>query len=150
MVKVCKMEMSIFFAFKEAVSLPADMNITIFVCINMHIQIYLGKIPDLSRVKWVGKIWFVGALFRYCKYQFISLWTCDASYIWIYIGSDNGLLPDGNKPLPKPMLTCHQLASVAFTWEQFHSMCPLPKLLLCIFLKLYFKNCWHISWEPII
>ena len=25
--------------------------------------------------------------------------------MWVNIGSGNGLLPDGNKPLPEPMLT---------------------------------------------
>ena len=30
-----------------------------------------------------------------------------ASGIWINIGSGNGLLPDGTKPLPEPMLTYH-------------------------------------------
>ena len=28
-----------------------------------------------------------------------------ASWIWVNIGSGNGFLPDGNKPLPEPMLT---------------------------------------------
>ena len=28
--------------------------------------------------------------------------------IWVNIGSGNGLLPDGTKPLPEPMLTYHQ------------------------------------------
>ena len=47
-----------------------------------------------------------------------SLWLSDA--IWwqktcVNIGSDNGLLPDGTKPLSEPMLTFHQRYSVAFT-----------------------------------
>ena len=40
------------------------------------------------------------------------------------IGSGNGLLPDGTKPLPEPMLTYHYRDSVPFTWEQFHSEYP--------------------------
>ena len=28
--------------------------------------------------------------------------------IWVNIGSGNGLVPDGTKPLPEPMLTNHQ------------------------------------------
>ena len=28
--------------------------------------------------------------------------------IWVNIGSGNGLVPDGTKPLPEPMLTYHQ------------------------------------------
>ena len=31
-----------------------------------------------------------------------------AAEIWVNIGSGNGLLPDGTKPLPEPMLTNHQ------------------------------------------
>ena len=39
------------------------------------------------------------------------------------IGYDNGLLPDGTKPLPARMLTYHCRYSLAFTWEQFHMRC---------------------------
>ena len=35
------------------------------------------------------------------------------------IGSGNGLLPDGTKPLPEPMLTYHQWSFVVFTLQQF-------------------------------
>ena len=31
-----------------------------------------------------------------------------ASWNWVNIGSGNGLLPDGTKPLPEPILTYHQ------------------------------------------
>ena len=31
-------------------------------------------------------------------------------------GSGNGLLPDGTKPLPEPMLTHHQWSPVTFNW----------------------------------
>ena len=31
-----------------------------------------------------------------------------ATRIWVNIGSGNGKLPDGTKPLPEPMLTYHQ------------------------------------------
>ena len=41
-----------------------------------------------------------------------SLWP----RIWVNIGSGNGLLPDGTKPLPEPMLTNDQWGVVAFTW----------------------------------
>ena len=34
-----------------------------------------------------------------------------ATQIWVNIGSGNGLLPDGTKPLPEPMLT-HQWVPV--------------------------------------
>ena len=34
--------------------------------------------------------------------------TVKTTEIWVNIGSGNGLLPDGTKPLPEPMLTYHQ------------------------------------------
>ena len=34
-----------------------------------------------------------------------------AKDIWVNIGSSNGLLPDGTKPLSEPMLTDHHLKS---------------------------------------
>ena len=56
---------------------------------------------------------------------FNSMWPSDT--IWrhrsVNTGSGNGLLPDGTKPLPQPMLTYHQRGSVAFSWEQFHRKC---------------------------
>ena len=65
------------------------------------------------------------------------------------IGSGNGLLPDGTKPLPEPMLTYHQWGSVAFTWEQFHgtgimlNKSPrnwhIDAIFKCIFLN---ENVW--------
>ena len=32
----------------------------------------------------------------------------------VEIGSGNGLVPDGNKPLPEPMLTYHQYGPLTF------------------------------------
>ena len=43
--------------------------------------------------------------------------------IWVNIGSGNGLLPDGTKPLPEPMLTDHQWSPVTFISGQFHKRC---------------------------
>ena len=37
--------------------------------------------------------------------------------IWVDIGSGNGFLPDGTKPLLEPMFTCHQICSVAISQE---------------------------------
>ena len=39
-------------------------------------------------------------------------------------GSSYGLVPDGTKPLPEPMLTCHLWGPMTITWEQFHSEYP--------------------------
>ena len=40
-----------------------------------------------------------------------------ATWIWVNISSGNGLLPDGTKPLPKPMLTNPVLFTIS---GQFH------------------------------
>ena len=37
------------------------------------------------------------------------------------VGSGNGLLPDGTKPLPEPMLTYHHKGPVAFIWRHWLS-----------------------------
>ena len=37
--------------------------------------------------------------------------------IWVNIGSGNGLLPDGIKPLPEPMLTNHQYSAMG-DWNE--------------------------------
>ena len=46
-----------------------------------------------------------------------------ASGILDKIGSDKGLLPDGTKLLPEPLLTHHQWCCVVFTRKQFDSEC---------------------------
>ena len=43
--------------------------------------------------------------------------------IWVNIGSGNGLLPDGTKPLPEPILTDHQWSPVTSILWQFHKRC---------------------------
>ena len=46
-----------------------------------------------------------------------------ASQNSVNIGSDNGLVPSGTKPLPEPVLANHQWGHMAFTWGQFHRKC---------------------------
>ena len=43
--------------------------------------------------------------------------------IRVNIGLGNGLLPDGTKPLPEPMLTDHQRSPVTFILGQFQKRC---------------------------
>ena len=52
------------------------------------------------------------------------IWHHIATQIWVNIDSGNGLLPDGTKPLPEPILTSHEWGSMAFTWEQFSQWLP--------------------------
>ena len=44
----------------------------------------------------------------------------DILRIMVNIGSGNGLLPIGSKPLLEQMFTYYQKCFVAFSWEQFH------------------------------
>ena len=44
-----------------------------------------------------------------------------ATWVWVNIGSGNGLLCNGTKPLHWQISTSHWRGSVAFAWEQFHS-----------------------------
>ena len=45
-------------------------------------------------------------------------WCHVVTQIWVNIGSGNGLLPDGTKPLPALQLTDHQYL-LKITWGQF-------------------------------
>ena len=57
-----------------------------------------------------------------------SLWPGNAIFwqeIWVNIGSCNGLLPDGTKPLLEPVLTYHQSCLVAFTGELMNFICNM-------------------------
>ena len=44
-----------------------------------------------------------------CPLTYCDLVMPYAPQIWVKIGLGNGLLPDGTKPLPKPILTNHQI-----------------------------------------
>ena len=70
-----------------------------------------------------------------------------ATKIWVNIGSGNGLLPDGTKPLPEPMLTYHQSGPVAFTWGQFPMKCSIYLFLIRVWKSLIWGNS-HISQGP--
>ena len=42
-------------------------------------------------------------------------------WVWINFGSSDGVLPDGTKPWPIPMLTYQLWVSGIFAWEKFKS-----------------------------
>ena len=65
---------------------------------------------------------------------YISLWPSETIWqqIWVNIGSGNGLLPDGTKPLPDPVLIDHQWSLAAFTWPQFHMKCSRYRYLIWV------------------
>ena len=52
----------------------------------------------------------------------LTHWHHMVMEIWVNIGSVNGLLPDGTKPLLEPMLTYHQLGPVAIILAQYHKI----------------------------
>ena len=43
-----------------------------------------------------------------CNLVVVFMWHHMAIYNWVNIGSGNGLLPGGTKPLPEPVLIYHQ------------------------------------------
>ena len=51
----------------------------------------------------------------------IMVRSSDAIQILVNIGSDNGLVPEGTKPLPVPMLTYHPQDPVLFSRKQFRA-----------------------------
>ena len=63
-----------------------------------------------------------------------------ATWIWVNIGSGNGLLPDGTKQLPEPMLTDHQWHSCIIVQGQFHKRCLNHQSLKSIWKYLKFLS----------
>ena len=63
-----------------------------------------------------------------------------ATEIWVNIGSRNGLLSDGTKPLPEPMLTDHSVKS-----SDIHIRAILLEMhqpsIAKIFLKITYLKC---------
>ena len=51
-----------------------------------------------------------------------------ATEIWVNIGLGNGLLPDGTKPLPKPMLTDHQWSPSDIHTKAISQKMPLTSI----------------------
>ena len=62
----------------------------------------------------------------------------------VNIALGTGLLPDGTKPLPEPILTYHEKHSVAFTWELFHIWIKSMAYLH----RLHFSNYYHVLLQP--
>ena len=64
--------------------------------------------------------------------------------IWVKIGSGNGLLPDGTKPLPEPMLTDHQMKSSDIHIRAISLELPQPSIttihLKITYLKLHLNS----------
>ena len=56
------------------------------------------------------------------QWHIVALWCHVPSKDLAIIGSCNGLLPDGNKPLHKAMLMYYQWGPLAITWARFLSL----------------------------
>ena len=72
--------------------------------------------------------------------------------IWVNNGPGNGLLPDGTKPSPEPMLTCNQRGPLELTCGQLHKNI-LDIRHYNVFKKYTFENIarstrdqWDKSW----
>ena len=77
-----------------------------------------------------------------CTYLTLAWWCYMGTDMWVNIGSGNGLLSYGIKPLPEPMLTNHQRGLVAFTCGKFHKKCLKYLPFMRIWKLLYFDyNC---------
>ena len=66
-----------------------------------------------------------------------------ATEIWVNIGSGNGLLPDGTKSLPEPMLIYHQSIGIHLSTilQEIHQSLKLAA-------KLLSENFFEISQGP--
>ena len=59
----------------------------------------------------------------HCARGLVTAYGNTWTEIWVNIASGNGLLPDGTKPLPEPMLADHQWSPVTSVLWQFHKIC---------------------------
>ena len=60
---------------------------------------------------------------RFGALTHLALWRHMATQIWVSIGSGDGLLSDGTKQFPEPMLIFN-LVSCCGVWEQIYSQRP--------------------------
>ena len=64
----------------------------------------------------------------------------------VNIGWGNGLVPDGTKQLPQPMLVDYDWSLVAFTWEQFYMKCSRTLSVTCIGGITLFEIIFRCQW----
>ena len=102
----------------------------VFIHIHQGCFAGTGAIVRLPQCQWskpdgYGKISQCITTTKHSKAKTVCIFLgiyCMVKYIWVNITSGNGSLND-SQSLLKPILTYHQLCSVAFTWEQFHKRC---------------------------
>ena len=88
---------------------------TVIFCLSCHAAI-IHKASSFMNTVWFHyyKVHFLqnihkkNSIVRYIgvffEWLIVVRWHHIATWIWVNIGSENGLLPNGNKPLPETML----------------------------------------------
>ena len=79
-----------------------------------------------------ARLWLIAWWHQAITWTIEAKWHHMATEIWVNIGSDNGLLPDGTKPLHEPTLTNLQWGVVTFTSGQFHGKSSRYLPLICL------------------
>ena len=103
------------------------MNALCYVCIIFHyvydvLSCFVGSVLYSTSITIPQGQYISSCCASTCKApRCNSLWLSNAisRQIWVNIGSGNGLLPGGNKLLPKPMLIYHQQDPVTFIRGKF-------------------------------
>ena len=98
-------------------------------CISQSMALILMFSGDKFKMigdmlKWLLYVKEIFSSFRFTQCGLVMPYHCINR---VNIASGNGLLPDGTKPLPEPILTYHQSCFLAFTWEQFRKKITLLK-----------------------
>ena len=84
-------------------------------------------------------------------------WQFMTSQTLVDMGSGDGLVPDGTKPLPEPMLTSHQQSPLELTWAQFtfiwsaSRMCGSAMPMNCEIGQWWFPAYWFdVGFVPVL
>ena len=125
---------------------PGSVKLRWNVFIHIIIIISNKILQGTSQCVCGEKFWYIFHLIIIYIYMKYILTQCELVMpygnikLQVNIGSGNGLVPHGTKPLPEPMLINHQYDPVSFTWKQFHM---IPKIfLLNVSLKIIKSGWW--------
>ena len=83
---------------------------------------HMKKVWHGNDFRIAGPLWgeSIGYSMEYHVLTYCGLVTLYGDIDLVNIGSSNGLLPDGTKPLPEPMMTRHQQCPVAVIWWHYN------------------------------
>ena len=105
--------------------------------------LFIPVITDRDRL-WRVSIYTCFSCARLIMYM--VYWCHIVSLVFVNIGSGNGLLPDGTKPLPGPMLNYHQRCCEAFSLLWYRAV-PLCMHFICVWpISQYWpkKSQWNV------